>query len=146
MSRQQLPSIVLATLVIAGCGGGGLNFWLYPEPRLPEPEEATFVAYESHQLQAIDGEDTALKCWGGPTRPQAYTRTDRLCRLHILPGQHSVVFYPGRGSRDRVSLTFTALPGKAYGLNRSECAATAGGLQEICRVEVVEIEEMSVGG
>jgi len=45
-----------------------------------------------------------------------------------------------------MSLTFTALPGKAYGLNRSECATTSNGLQETCRVEVVEIEEMPVGG
>jgi len=145
MSRNNLPSIALVTLVIAGCGGGGLNFWLYPEPRLMESEEALFVAYESHQLQAIDGEDTVLKCWGGPRKPQAYARADVLCRLHIQPGQHSVVFHPSMNSRERVSLTFNALPGKTYGLERSACTTTSNH-QESCQVKIVEIQNLSKGG
>lgn len=146
MPRLQLPSIALATLVLAACGGGGLNYWLYPEPHLLESEEASFVAYESHLVQSIDGQDTVVKCWGGPRTPQAYTRKDSLCRLHIEPGQHSVVFFPGLGSRERVSLTFTALPGKSYGLDRSACGTTFEGRQATCRVEIKEIQDPLGGG
>lgn len=151
MSRQRLPSFALAILVwagcvLVGCGGGGLNYWLYPEPYLAESEEALFLAYESHLVQAIDGQDTVLKCWGGPRTPQAYSRKDTVCRLHLQPGEHSIVFFPGMGSRERVSLTFTALPGKAYGLDRSACNTTYEGRQETCRVEIREIRDLSEGG
>jgi len=146
MSRQQLPSLALVTLVVAGCGTGGLNYWLYPEPHLPETEEAVFVAYESHQLLAIDGEDTSVKCWGGPRAPQAYSRPDVLCRLHIRAGEHSVVFHPTANSRERRTLTFTALPGKSYGLDRSGCTASLNRLQDACRVEIREVKNQAEGG
>ena len=146
MSRNKLPSIALASLVLSGCGGGGLNYWLYPVPHLPEAEEAVFVAYESHQLQAIDGEDTAMKCWGGPRRPQGYSRPDVACRLHIQAGEHSVVFHPSVHSRERVSLTFTALPGKVYSLDRSACSATLDGGQDTCHVKIREVTNQVGGG
>ena len=145
MSRLTLPSVALATLVVAGCGSGGLNYWLYPEPHLAEPEEAIFVAYESHKLQSIDGEETSIKCWGERS-PQAYSRKDVACRLHILPGEHLVVFYPRVTGRERARLSFTALPGKAYGLDWSNCSTSSGGHQQTCRVEIREIEMLTGGG
>lgn len=146
MSRYRLPSIALATLVVAGCGAGGLNYWLYPEPHLAESEEAIFLALEGHQLQSIDGEDAASRCWGVGRTPQAYRRKDVICRLHIRPGQHSVVFHPSVTSRERVSLSFTALPGKVYGLDWSGCSKTPDGRQETCLVNIVEIETPAEGG
>ena len=146
MSRLRLPYIALTTLVVAGCGTGGRQYWLYPEPHLPEAEEAVFVAQENHQLQAIDGEETFTRCWGRRTGPQAYRQNDVLCRLHIRPGQHTVVFHAGVSSRERVSLSFTALPGKVYALERSTCSTSVDGRQQTCRVEVVEIEKSAEGG
>jgi hypothetical protein len=91
----------------------------------------------------LDGEDTVLMCWGGPRAPQAYSRKDTLCRLHIQPGEHTVEFYPGLGTRERASLTFTALPGKTYGLDRSACSTNYSGRQATCRVEIKEIQATS---
>lgn len=145
MPRLEWPYVALTTLVLAGCGTGGLNYWLYPEPHLPESEEALFVANESHQLQSIDGEETASRCWGR-REPQAYRQRRVLCRLHIRPGQHSVVFHPNEASRERVTLDFTALPGKVYGLDWSLCSASLDGRQRTCRVEIVEIEKPTGGG
>lgn len=34
MSRLKLSFIAAATLALTGCGGGGLNYWLYPEPHI----------------------------------------------------------------------------------------------------------------
>ena len=146
MSRLRLPYIALATLVVAGCGTGGRQYWLYPEPHLPEPEESLFVARENHQLQSIDGEETYSRCWGERTGPQAYRPNDVLCRLHIRPGQHTVVFHSSVTSRERVSLSFTALPGKTYGLERSACSTSLDGRQQTCLVEVVELENPTEGG
>ena len=140
MSRLKLPSIALITLVSAGCGGGGLNFWLYPEPHLAETEEALFVAYESHQLQSIDGEETKTRCWGEARGPQPYSRQDVLCRLHLRPGQHSVVLSTMVNDQQRVSLDFTAEAGKVYGLDRSGCTPSGDARQRTCLVKIVEIE------
>ena len=145
MSRLGMACIALAAVVVAGCGAGGLNFWLYPGPHLPESEEALFIAQEGHQVQAIDGEDTALKCWGR-REPQAYSQKSVACRLHIRPGEHSVVFHPNVSSRERVTVTFTAMPGRAYGLDWSQCSATLEGRRQTCRVDVVEIETSTEGG
>lgn len=146
MARVSLPSSSLFILIVAGCGSGGLNFWLYPEPRFAESEESVFVAYEGHQLLSIDGEDTALRCWGRRTAPEAYSRRDIPCRLHILPGPHTIVIHPRVSSHERVSLEFTALPGRVYGLDRSGCTASVGNLQETCLVKVVELENLAGGG
>lgn len=148
MSRMTLPSIALATVVIAGCGGGGLNFWLYPEPRLPEAEEAIFLAYESHGLRAIDGEDAGSRCWDDQRRPEAYSRADVACRLHIKPGEHSVVVQTAPASRETVTLTFTAQAGKVYGVDRSSCTASSfsrEARQQTCRVEIKEVGETAPG-
>ena len=146
MSRLRLSYIALATLVVAGCGAGGRHYWLYAEPRLAEAEEAVFVAQENHQLQTIDGQETFLRCWGRRTGPQAYRQNDALCRLHILPGQHTVVFHAGVSSRERVSLSFTALAGKVYGLDRSACSASIDGRQQTCLLKIMEIEKATDGG
>lgn len=146
MSRYNLPSLALATLVVAGCGGGGLNYWLYPAPRLAESEESLFLATEGDQLLTIDGAEAGSKCWRVGGTPQAYRRMDVMCHLHILPGQHLVVFHPGVSSREKVSLTFTSLPGKAYRLDWSSCANTSDGRQQTCMVNVVEVENPAEGG
>jgi len=143
MSRYRLPSFALATLVAAGCGTGGLEYWLYPEPHLTEPEEALFVAHENHRVLSIDGEEIASRCTGEGMRPQAYQRNDVICRFHIRPGQHSVVFHSGITRLERMSLEFAAQPGKVYGLEWSGCKASLDmdGHRQTCRVEVVEIEK-----
>lgn len=147
MSRQRLPFIALATLVVAGCGTGGFEYWLYPEPRLAEPEEALFVAHENHRVLSIDGEEIASSCTGEGRRPEAYQRNDVICRFHIRPGQHSVVFHPSITSRERMRLEFAALPGKVYGLTWSGCTASLDRdrHRQTCRVEVVEIEKPGRG-
>lgn len=146
MSRLKLPLVVAATLVFAGCGsGGGLNYWLYPAPHLAATEEAVFVAHESHQVQSLDGEETAARCWGMVREQQAYRARDLLCRLHIRPGEHSVVFILSAGSTATGELNFTALPGRIYGLDRSRCSASSGGIRQRCHVEVIEIGTVGEG-
>ena len=151
MSRLKLPVIAAATLALvltlAGCGsGGGLNYWLYPEPQLAPAEEAVFLAHESHQVQSIDGEETAARCWGRVREYQAYSRNDLLCRLHIRPGEHSVVFVLSAGRAATAEVNFTALPGRTYGLDRSRCSASSRGSQQRCRVEVIEVGTVGEGG
>ena len=145
MYRLKLPSIALATVVLAGCGTGGLNYWLYPEPHLVESEEAVFVTYEAHFLQAIDGEEITSRCWGD-TRPEAYTPRDVACRLHIRPGEHSVLVGTSAMRRDGVPVSFTALPGKVYGLDRSSCRAMGREPRQTCRLAIIEIEQPASGG
>jgi hypothetical protein len=140
MTRRETGFIVVAALLAVGCGGSGRNYWLYPEPRLAPEEEAVFVAYESHRVVAIDGEDAASRCWGrAVNEPQAYTRNDRVCRLHLQPGRHTVVVEGRFTMRDRSTVEFTAEPGKSYGLLWSDCVTPSGGQQQTCRVNVVEV-------
>ena len=148
MSWSKLPSIALATLVAASCSTGGREYWLYPEPRLAEPEEALFVAHENHRVLSIDGEEIASSCTGEGMRPQAYRRNDIICRFHIRPGQHSVVFYSSITSRERMSLEFAAQPGGVYVLKWSGCEASLDteGHRQTCRIEVVEIKTPAEGG
>lgn len=142
MTRAQSPFIALAFLLVAACAGAGREYWLYPEPRLAPQEEAVFVGYESHRVVSIDGEDTASLCWGQTVnKPQAYRRNDLVCRLHIQPGQHTVVLEGRFALRERRSLDFTAEAGKVYGLNWSDCVTPPGGYQQTCRVNVVELME-----
>jgi len=142
MSMPRLRSIVLTSLIVAGCSTGGLEYWLYPEPRLPIEEEAVFASYESHRLLFLDGEDAATKCWGDRRMAaQGYHRNDRLCRLHIRPGQHSLVFQTGLNNSQRANVDFTAEPGKVYGLMRSNCTSSGGGGQQNCQFSVAEIEK-----
>jgi len=141
MSIPRLRSLVLASLVVAGCGTGGLEYWLYPEPRLPAEGEAVFTTYESNRLLLMDGEDVATRCWGDRRMAtQAYHRNDLVCRLHIRPGNHSVVFQTGLNNAQRVNLDFTAQPGKVYGLRRGGCTTSSAGVQQNCRFEVAEVE------
>jgi hypothetical protein len=149
MSWSKLPYIALATLISASCSTGGLEYWLYPGPRLAEPEEALFVAHERHRVLSIDGEEIASICTGeGMRRPQAYQRKDVTCRFHIRPGQHSVVFHPSPTSLERLSLEFAAQPGRVYGLGSSACEASLDmdGHRQTCRLEVVEIKTPAKGG
>lgn len=140
MPLRDFRSIILITLVVAACGGSGLQFWLYPEPRLPEGEDAVFAAYESNRLLLLDGEDVATTCWGDRRMAQqAYRRNDRVCRLHMVPGRHTAVFETGLQSRQRATLDFDALPGRVYGLNRSGCTVSTQGIQQNCRFEIVEL-------
>ena len=146
MARTRVHSITLFFLLLAGCTGSGREYWLYPEPRLVPEEEAVFVAYERHRVISIDGEEAASRCWGQTVNePQPYRRNDQLCRLHLRPGQHTVIF-EGRytmGERNRVE--FTAEAGKTYGLDWSDCITPARGHRQTCRVNVMEVKE-SVGG
>jgi len=45
-----------------------------------------------------------------------------------------------------VTLTFNALPGRIYGLDKSQCSATLEGRRQTCRAEIVEIETPAEGG
>ncbi len=146
MARIRVRPITLAFLLFAGCTGGGHEYWLYPEPHLSPQDEAVFVAYESHRVVSIDGEDTASRCWGQTVnKPQAYRRNDLVCRLHLQPGQHTVVFEGRFTMRERNHVDFTAEPGKTYGLDWSDCLTATGGYLQTCRVNVMEIDK-STGG
>ena len=148
MSRSKLPLIALvalvgaAALVAASCSSGGYQYWLYPEPRLPEPEEALFVAHETHRVLSIDGEELASACSERDVRPQAYDQNDRICNYHILPGQHSVAFQSSTTSMETIMLDFGAEPGKTYGLTWTGCGAylDMDGHRKTCRVNVEEIK------
>lgn len=141
MTRNQSLLMVLASLLFVNCGGGGRQYWLYPEPHLAPPEEAIFMAYESHRVMAIDGDDTASLCWGQTVNePQGYRRNDQVCHLHLQPGRHTVVFEGGTALRSRTTVEFTAEAGKVYGLDLSACTTPAGTFQQRCRVNVVERE------
>jgi hypothetical protein len=136
MTQRNRSFTALMGFLLVGCGGSGLHFWLYPEPRLAPSEEAVFIAYEGHMVQEIDGEDMALKCWARRDNPQAYSRRDVPCRMHLLPGEHTVVFFPRTTSRERATLTFHAEAGKSYGLDRSTCSL---GRNETCKIEIREL-------
>jgi len=140
MTKKHSLFIFLTSMLVLGCGGGGRQYWLYPEPHLPPAEEAVFVAYESHRVVAIDGDETASRCWGQVVdEPQAYRRNDLVCRLHLQPGPHTVTFEGRFALRERNNVDFTAEPGKAYGLDWSDCVTPPGGYQQTCRVNVVEV-------
>jgi hypothetical protein len=146
MVRFSTLLFVASSVVAIGCAGSGRNYWLYPEPRLAPEEEAVFVAYESHRVMAIDGEDTASRCWGQTVNePQAYRRNDLVCRLHLQPGRHTVVVEGRFALRGRSSLEFTAEAGKIYGLNWSDCVSPSGGNAQTCQVDVVELEAFTGG-
>lgn len=147
MSRSRFRSIILMSLLVAGCGGGGLEFWLYPEPRLPPGEDAILATYESNRLLYFNGEEAASKCWGDQRMAsQGYRRNDRVCHLHIRPGRHIAVFAVGLNSRQQARVEFDALPGKVYGLRQSGCTTSPTGNQSNCRMEIVEVGEQGEGG
>ena len=154
MSRSKLPFIALAAvvgaaaLVAASCSSGGYQYWLYPGPPLPEPEEAIFVAHENHRVVSIDGEELVSSCSRRDVRPQAYDRTDVVCRFHILPGQHSVAFQANITSMNLMNLDFAAQPGGTYGLIWTGCGAylDMDSYRKTCRVNVVEIKAPAGGG
>lgn len=141
MRRSPSSPLLLAALLLAGCSGSGRHYWLYPAPRLAPAEEAVFVAYESHRVVAIDREEAGSLCWGRTAdEPQAYRRNDLDCHLHIRPGPHVVVFEGRYLMRERNRVEFTALPGRSYRLDWSDCTSPSGMNQQTCRVRVVEVE------
>jgi hypothetical protein len=138
---------LITSLLLTGCGTGGLEFWLYPEPHLPPGEDAVLATYQSHRLLLVDDEDAATQCWGDRRMAaQGYQRNDRLCQLHITPGRHIVTFQTGPNGRQQVRVPFSAAPGKVYGLRRSGCSASPEGIQQSCRFEIVEIPDATEGG
>jgi len=146
MDMLKSGSLLLVALMGAGCGTGGLEYWMYPEPRLSPENEAVIVAYESHRLLAIDGEDVARKCWGDQKGSEGYRRRDLVCRLHISPGNHEVTVQVGVTNRQAQRLEFSAAPGKAYGLDWSDCRTSLQSSQRNCRIEIREIGEIEGGG
>lgn len=148
MSQSILLFVALATPVFAGCGSGGLEYWLYPEPHLTEPEEAVFMAHETHRVVSIDGEEIASRCTGEGIRPEAYARNETVCRLHIRPGRHSVMFHSSTTSLERLTLDFDAQPGESYGLTWSGCNATLDRdrHRQSCRIEVTQIRNPAGDG
>lgn len=146
MFLPRLPVMIVAALVLSGCGTGGRDFWLYPEPHLPETEEAVFAAYEGHRLLYIDDTNVAARCWGEGAGTQAYRQKNLLCRLHLDPGQHTVLVQTGLTLQGRTRLEFTALPGKVYGLKWSNCRASLYSSGRDCLLEVVEIETIPGAG
>ncbi len=144
MSLSSSGRLLLLGALCMGCTSGGREFWLYPEPRLPQGEDAVFAAYETHRLLFLDAEDAATTCWGERRMAsQAYTRNDRVCRLHLRPGRHSAVFQTGPRNTQTATVDFQAQAGKTYGLRRSGCMASAIGIQGNCRFEVVEVRGRS---
>ena len=132
----------MSSLLFVACGSGSREHWLYPGPRLEGSEDAVFVAQESDHVLAIDEEETAIRCWGEARGPRPYRQRLALCRLHIRPGDHVVVFSPGPNSRTRVRLGFTAAPGKSYALDWSACRGSVNQThQRTCLVNVVEVTE-----
>ena len=142
-----LASIIIFSLLAAACGGGGLQYRLYPEPPLPLAEESVLAVYERNGLLLLDGEDVATLCWGDQrVAAEGYQRNDLMCRLHIRPGNHTAVFHAGVQNRQRVSLDFTAAPGKVYGVSRSGCTASPEGIQQNCRIEIREMGSQAPSG
>jgi hypothetical protein len=147
MSLPELRSIVIASVLVAGCATGGLEYWLYPEPHLPPGEDAVMATYETNRLLLLDEEDAATMCWGDRRMAtQAYRRNDRICRLHIRPGRHSAVFQTGMNLGQQVRLEFTAVSGRIYGLRRFGCASSSESIQQNCRFEIVEVGDGAEGG
>lgn len=141
MRRNPPISLLFAALLLVGCGGSGRHYWLYEAPRLAPAEEAVFVVYESHRLVAIDREEAGSLCWGRTVdEPQAYRRNDLVCHLHLRPGPHVVVFEGRYLMRERNRVEFTAMPGRSYRLDWSNCTSASGMNQQTCRVSVVEME------
>jgi hypothetical protein len=118
-----------------------LQYWLYAEPHLANGEDAVFAAYESHRLMSIDGEEAARRCWGDPKGSEAYRRTDRLCRLHILPGRHIVAVQVGVTDRQAQRVEFTAEAGKVYGLDWSACRTSLQSSVRDCRIQIIEVKD-----
>lgn len=139
MALPRLRAVLFASLLLIGCGTGGLEYWLYPGPHLPPGEDAVLATSQSNRLLVVDDEEVASKCWGDWRAAQGYQRNDRLCRLHIPSGRHIAVFQAGLDSRQQIQVPFTAEPGKVYGLRQSGCTTAAGGVQQNCRFEIVEI-------
>lgn len=144
MSSHRAWSVLFVVLGALACSSGGLEYWLYPAPRLEPAAEALFVTYEDHRVVSIDSDETAIRCFGDLQRmgAQAYRQVNRRpCRLHIRPGPHEVVFETSLNG-ERMVVEFTAEAGKAYGLNWSDCRARmiAVGNQRTCNVQVVEVE------
>lgn len=137
----------LTIVMLAGaCGGGGLQYWLYPDPPLPPGDEAVIATYERNGLLLLDGEDAATLCWGDRRiASEGYQRNDIQCRLHIRPGRHTAVFHAGVNNRQQVSMEFTASPGTVYGVRRSGCTASPEGIQQSCRIEILEIGSQPSG-
>lgn len=141
MTRNLAVPFLVTGLLLVGCGGSGRHYWLYPAPRLTPAEEAVFVAFESHRVVAIDSEEAGSLCWGRTVdEPQGYRRNDLDCHLHLRPGPHVVVFEGRYLMRERNRIEFTALPGRSYRLDWSECTSPSGLSQQTCRVRVVELE------
>jgi len=138
--KMQLGTV--AALLAVACGGGGLEYWLYPAPHLEKAQEAIFIAEVQHPVLAIDGEEMAERCWGDLVRhPQAYQQRSMPCHLHIRPGKHTVVFHPGANSLERSQLDFTAEAGKSYGLDWTGCMGSLN--QRHQRTCVVNVREVS---
>jgi hypothetical protein len=115
---------------------------------LEAPEEAMFVATEDQRVLSIDGDDTAVMCWGERERmaTQAYRQKGLTCRLHLLPGRHVVGFQSGLTVRRRETVEFTAEPGTVYTLRRGECDTAYNGARQTCRYEIVEVGSGGRGG
>ena len=136
--RLTLKSLAFVAL-LAACSGGGRQYWLYPEPHLPPSEGAVFISFEGHQVQSVDGEETFSRCWGFAREPQAYSRRDIPCRLHLQPGEHYVSFRTGASTAQLRTVRFVAQPGKEYGLDWSACGSSPQGVAQTCEVRVIEV-------
>jgi len=140
-------SAALIALMVTACGTGGHEYWLYPEPRLDPAEEAVLIIRSMDLVLAVDEEETAVRCWGEVGGPRPYSQGVPSCRLHIQPGDHVVTFSPGPNAQRTATLTFSADPGKEYGMDWSAC--TQGSVSpahqrvRTCYVNVVEIADSS---
>ena len=143
MSRPTWLSVFGTAFLLSACSGGGLQYWLYPEPHLPETQEAIFLAHEEHRVQYIGDERTDELCWGASREHQAYRQRKPMCRLHLRPGTHTLVVQTSGNTTvgEQRRLEFEAEAGKVYGIRKTGCLTGVRGQQNACRIEVIEVSD-----
>ncbi|MFC1574729.1 hypothetical protein ACFL3Z_01475 [Gemmatimonadota bacterium] len=138
-----------AIFVTAGCGITPHHFWTYPEPYLPEQQEALLITLDHWGLRAIDGKAVDERICTRDKRilHQSWGTGQYQCIHHLRPGKHVVVIRP-QNALSTEERGFTAVAGRAYGLVSEDCEyeTTPAGRLRTCRVLIREVKWPGEGG